>query len=360
MMVAVVTNRNPDGKGSFYDALLSAQNWGGLIRFEVSGHVPVPEARFQLQDTVIDGCDAPGTVILTGNPLRISNARDLTLQGLKFRLGLPASEEQGNTWGPLRISSDPGYVMNRINIFGCSVLGGTDKSYIGPEDLKQHDPEKPCATDVRIVNSNFFYPFRQLSGTEGRHNFNLMLYAVDRCLITKCTFAHGNRRNPQIYGWNVRFSSNVVYNYGSMGLGAMGGSMDIVDNLFLPGCNTPSDIPPIIADTMNRDGKPFVRPLSVYMVGNLLLGGPGQKAVDFVAIKDEAATPYSLRSQPLTWARRFESCPRPQGGLDSVLDAHVSDAAIGICRKKQRPQWAWHPEEIGSPEAIEATSKVGV
>ena len=58
-------------------------------------------------------------------------------------------------------------------------------------------------------------------------------------VVKDCFFAHANRRSPQLHGDRCTALNNVVYNYGTMATGVMGGgSYDVIRNLYIPGLNS--------------------------------------------------------------------------------------------------------------------------
>lgn len=247
-----------------------------IVIFDVSGQIEIPYpygAVVNSRRVYVLGNTSPGGITITGAPLSLVNCQDISLEHLRFRMGLPATTADAPWWNPLKIVTnglaDTSSRSRRLQVRHCSFAGGTDENIAAPDNISAWGPNNPALEDISIRNCIYAFPWRAMRGEDGapgKHNFGLMLTNVLRGRVSGCLFAHCYRRCPQVYGWDCLISNNLIYNYGTMAIGTMGGRMQVTDNLFIRGTNTRKT--PVVAPISVQAG--YDGELQIHHSGNIL------------------------------------------------------------------------------------------
>lgn len=271
----------PHEPGGILDAMRSEESDTRVVVFDVSGKFNLGNtggirnaSLVQRRNVVVAGNTARYGVQITGCPLRIVECESLQFHHISFRLDSAPNADLAKSWAPIRIVADRPIINRDILFSNCSFAGGNDENYVGPANIKEwvkNHPTEPAAHDIHFRNCIFTFPFREHrgeNGEPGRHNFNLMLSWVRRGVVDGCVFAHANRRSPQVYGWDCAISNNIIHNYGTMAIGAMGCSMSITNNTFIRGPNTRKTPPVPLIVTESSDS--YEQRMDLYQRGNTL------------------------------------------------------------------------------------------
>lgn len=243
-----VTNLNPKGPGSLSYGMQWKSDEKRIIHFEVAGTINFPEdsylgfysskspyenpAAWTSRNIEVQAHAAPGHVIITGSPVWMDNCIDVTINGLSFILDAPSNDKLANFWGPLRVtSSGPGRSHN-LNFINCALIGGEDEVAVCPNGVWP----AASSTDAYHSNINFEGCFFGYGTTKwrGNHNHAIAATFVDKFVFNGNFIAHENRRCPQVDG-NSTITNNVIYNYGTMGIGFYKGNHNVKNNMFIRG-----------------------------------------------------------------------------------------------------------------------------
>lgn len=177
------------------------------------------------------GQTAPGVFSVAENGIRLSGLNDVFIEHLRIRHGGPTKNRDC-----LLIDN-----CNNVVISQSSLTWSTDELL----DIRG-------GSNITIRRCLFGEPLEP-------HDVALRIGPdTTNCLIDRSLFIHSNRRNPLVTGGcTVIVAGNVIYNYGSQGLGIGGvigvdGSKDTfltaMDNVFLAGAQTNVGNDPIRAD----------------------------------------------------------------------------------------------------------------
>jgi len=254
--VYVVTTLAASGFGSLSDALQYRGDEHRIVVFDVSGDITLDResSLFDfagMKNITVFGNTSPGGIQITGHPLALVNAKNVSFHHMVWSLSANYDKNHVNYWNPIKLLSKDGGSCENILFSHCSFRGGQDENDFGPWNHKDHDPKLISSRNVVVDACLFGAPYWL---HRPRHNFNLMLVFADKAVVTRSLFVHANRRSPQIHGDNCLVAGNVIYNYGTMGIGVMpGSSVDVIDNLFIPGPNSNTfSADPVISTPTHR------------------------------------------------------------------------------------------------------------
>lgn len=265
--VLIVSTLDPMGPGSLYDALKRCATGPEKLRaiyFDVSGTISFPnDARWSdpenwkgarikgLKNVVICGDSSPGRIVITGHPYLLEDMQNVTWRGITWALEAPISSAYANYWGPVRATASPGVTCRNVGFINCCFYGGEDETPFGPDDWKERATnvgktgyECPAFENLNFYRCFFGYGTSAFRGSY--HNFGLMLMCVQKSSVVDCFFAHENRRNAQIEGYDNVYVGNIVFNPGSMYFGSLKGSTLIANNLWVPGNETKQTPPHVL------------------------------------------------------------------------------------------------------------------
>jgi hypothetical protein len=235
-----VTTLSPTGEGSILDALEYNGEEDRHVIFDVAGTITLPERwAYKSKNIIVHGNTSPGGICLTGGTMAFMDCSGLTFRHLMWCLDEAPTERQARSWNPVKVLSDEETCTN-IEFDHCTILGGDDENDFGP--LNHQNVKVPVSMDgIRVSNCIFGLGTRRW---RGNHNFSLAVSYAKNVEIDGNVFAHNNRRNPQVYSPHGEqyeggvISNNIIYNYGSMGIGVIWGTWDIVNNRFRHGRNS--------------------------------------------------------------------------------------------------------------------------
>lgn len=262
-----VVNLNDDGPGSLRAGIREASG-PRTITFDVSGTIELKSPLVvEKSYLTLAGQSAPGQgVCLKDQTFRIRRASHVIVRYLRFRLG---DENKPADSGPDCVNTeDVDHVTATWGIDGNHDLrrGGnfTLQWSIYAEALDRSLHKK--GSHAMLAS------FRDLtSGIRLHHN----LFASSR--ERHPTLGGSPRTNPEAI---VDFRNNVVYNVaGATNLGNC--RINIVNNFYLPGPNTPRDSRPIATKTEN------VAACQAWLCGNVFAGQPALTADNYRAINFE-------------------------------------------------------------------------
>lgn len=235
-----VTTLAPTGKGSILDALEYDGQEDRHVIFDVAGTITLPERwAYKSKNIIVHGNTSPGGICLTGGTMAFIDSSDLTFRHLMWCLDEAPTLQMSRSWNPVKVLSDEIPCTN-IEFDHCAIFGGDDENDFGP--LNHQNVKVPVSMDgINVTNCIFGLGTRRW---RGNHNFSLAVSYAKNVVIDGNFFCHNNRRNPQVYSPHDEqneggvISNNVIYNYGSMGVGVIWGTWDIVNNTFHHGRNS--------------------------------------------------------------------------------------------------------------------------
>lgn len=270
-----VTTLDPQGSGSIFDALSYNGDETRHVVFDVAGTITLPERWwFKSRNIVVHGNTSPGGICLTGGTMAFVDCENLTFRDVMWCLDVAPNKKMAVSWNPVKVLSDEKTCRN-VTFDHCAILGGDDENDFGP--LNHQVLKTAVAADgVTVTNCIFGLGTRKW---RKNHNFSLAVSYAKNVVIDGNLFAHNNRRNPQVYSPRSEqdqggvISNNIVYNYGSMGVGVLFGTWDIVNNKFIHGRNSKPKsrggrgFPPIKTTKSFEDENDMS---SLYLDGNTL------------------------------------------------------------------------------------------
>ena len=183
-----VTNLNPNGPGSFLDAITTVPPAGRTIVFTVSGFIPIHKAHLKSSNVTIAGQTAPGGgVCLRGSSFTISGA-DVVIRHLRFRHG-----KDGN--GGDCINPDGG--ARNLIIDHCDVMFSAD------ENLSSFRTAPPTFTFQWSTNAWGLYG-HSCGG----------LWLIDQATTHHTLWANNKTRNPKvIFPKLLDWTNNVTFGW---------------------------------------------------------------------------------------------------------------------------------------------------
>jgi len=240
---AIVTNLNYSGPGSLTEAMKWNSDETRTVLFEVAGAIRFPEDSWAKRDNpaawkncrniIVRADTAPGFVYVTGSPVWLVDAENVSFTGLTHFLEPPTQNKNNEAgfWGCLRVISGEKQTRN-VSWQNCAFIGGEDETCIwSATDMNPH------AVNVRFTSCFFGYGTQKWRG--GPHNHSIAATKTNEFHFKDNFCAHNNRRNPQADGisyiWN-----NVIYNCGTMAIGLYTGNHGIEGNTVIYGPNTAS------------------------------------------------------------------------------------------------------------------------
>ena len=276
-----VTTLDSQGPGSILDALSYNGDETRHVIFDVAGTITLPQRWwFKSKNIVVHGHTSPGGICLTGGTMAFVDCENLTFRDLMWCLDAAPNKKMAASWNPVKVLSDEKTCRN-ITFSHCAILGGDDENDFGP--LNHQVVKNPVSSDGVIVTNCIF----GLGTRKWRknHNFSLAVSYAKNVVISGNLFAHNNRRNPQVYSPRGEqeqggiISNNIVYNYGSMGVGVLFGTWDIINNKFIHGRNSKPNARggkglPAIKTTQSFEDESDMS--SLYLDGNYLVKRNGK------------------------------------------------------------------------------------
>jgi hypothetical protein len=338
-----VTNLNDTGSGSFRSC---AQAAGPRICiFEVSGTIRLKSnVTIRNPNLTIAGQTAPAPgIMLRGASLTIG-ASDVLVQHLALRAG---DDLDGATWGTrdsLKINASRKPVRNVV-IDHCSLSWSIDElvEVVGGE-----------WDNITLSNNILAEPLRLEAGSRPKHGFAALIAATSgKISLIGNLFAHGYNRNPKSAAGNFVFVNNVVYNAGAAFLSLVNQDRratknSIVGNVFAPGSDSATRIPPIklAGAEQNNDGssRQLTRGTDIYLFDNAAAGSSSDPwsivlnlsglSVQELKVSSAPAWPSGLRALPTAnnVARNYVldnagARPAQRGVVDTRIVAGVKNGS---------------------------------
>lgn len=242
-----VTTLKPDGPGSLSEGMKWASSTETrIIDFAVSGVIKFPEdcylRRYQgkpnpaewknCRNLEIRADRAPGHVIISGSPVWLVNPEDVRMYGLTFLLDEPVDPRPINSWGTLRVIAEVPLSSRNVLFQNCAFIGGADEVAVCPTDpWPKPDVSAPYTRNISFLDCFFGYGTTK---ARGYHNHALAATLVEGLVFGRNFIAHENRRCPQVDGTSLIFK-NVIYNFGTMGIGFYRGDHKVTQNIFVRG-----------------------------------------------------------------------------------------------------------------------------
>jgi pectate lyase len=218
--VIIVSNLNPDGVGSFQEAL--NQNEPRIIVFNVSGVIKKDPIIVPYGDLTIAGQTSPGGITINGRFYSKWEAivDNVIVRNLRIRPEY-TGQVAGNQFDGIQFSANKGIIFDHI-----SVSGAVDE-----------------VVDIYHGNDvTFQYSTVEFSGSqghdEGAHNYGLISKDA-RVSIHHNIFAHHQNRNPCMSVGPAESINNVAYNvrHGFVHHNDATGEFNLVGNYFIDGSN---------------------------------------------------------------------------------------------------------------------------
>lgn len=214
-----VTNLNDAGAGSLRDAVSQPNRF---VVFDVAGVINISSRIVFSSNITVAGQTAPGDgVVVYGNGVSFSGAKDVIVRHLRFRMGTKGDS-----------GKDAAGISNGTDMIfdHCSFTWGLDETFSISWDSKGSEPGNITIQNSIIGQGIMTHSAGGLIQTNG----GVTLY--------KNLYIDNKTRNPKVKGLN-QYVNNVVYNWGSGGgyiLGDSEGSSwaTIENNYFLKGPST--------------------------------------------------------------------------------------------------------------------------
>lgn len=211
-----VTNINDSGTGSLRDAVSQPNR---IIVFDVAGIIRLNSRLVFSSNLTVAGQTAPGDgVVVYGNGVSFSGARNVIVRHMRFRMGVKG--DSGKDAAGIANGSDM--------IFDhCSFTWGLDETFSISWDGKGTEPGNITIQNSIIGQGIMAHSAGGLMQTNG----GVTLY--------KNLYTDNKTRNPKVKGLN-QYVNNVVYNWGSGGGYILGDTeasswATIEDNYFIKG-----------------------------------------------------------------------------------------------------------------------------
>ena len=215
-----VTNLNDSGTGSLRDAISQPNR---IIVFDVSGVINITSRLIFSSNVTVAGQTAPGDgIVVYGNGVSFSGAKDVIVRYMRFRMGLKGDS-----------GKDAAGIANGSEMIfdHCSITWGLDENFSISWDSKGTEPGNITIQNSIIGQGIMVHACGGLIQTNGGIS------------IIKNLYTDNKTRNPKVKGLN-QFVNNVVYNWGSGGGYILGGDSEgpswgaIEKNYFIKGPNT--------------------------------------------------------------------------------------------------------------------------
>ena len=363
-----VTNLNNSGPGSLIEALnYSGPLWRHVI-FDVSGTIKLDGITVVRPSNVkVHGNTSPGGIVITGAPLAFIDISNVSLNHLVFALDTAPSEKSSISWNPIKVLSDEKTCSN-FSMDHCAVFGGDDDNDFGP--LVHTARKVDLALDGCYVTNCFFG-----YGTtkwRGNHNFSLAISFGRDIVVNNNVFVHSNKRCPQVFSREAhdheggQICGNLLYNYGSQGIGVCFGTFDIVDNLFLFGKNSKDAWLPIkIQNYYDQQGTLA----SLHLHNNILMknytdpGWPfaGQLVDWDLLISDASGVDLQKRNFPMSDDQYNWSPPVTNLATAGTIHRHLFEDRARLDVMNLTGEWIKEFADIGGlPEPEMITRKLEI
>lgn len=317
-----VINLDDDGPGSLREGIRTAKGPRTIV-FDVSGTIELKK-RLTVDKSFLTlaGQTAPGDgICLKDQTFQIKNASHVIVRYLRFRLG---DKNKPPDSGPDCMNTED---VDHVIFDHISTSWGID----GNHDLRRGGNfTLQWSIYAEALNHSLhkkgahamLASFRDLTAGVSLHH-NLLASSRER----HPTLGGSRRTKPDAV---VDFRNNVVYNVsGATNLGNC--RINVVNNYYLPGPDTPAGNRPLAAKTEN-DGA-----LQVFSGGNLFVGQPQFTADNFLAIDFDRWSKggYLRTSLDLVRApQEFEIAgARPATDAPAVAFERVLRGAGASCRR---------------------------
>lgn len=214
-----VTNLKDSGTGSLRDAISQPNR---IIVFDVGGIIKISSRLIFSSNITVAGQTAPGDgIVVYGNGVSFSGAKDVIVRHMRFRMGLNGDS-----------GKDAAGIANGSEMIfdHCSFTWGRDETFSISWDNKGTEPGNITIQNSIIGQGIMIHSAGGLIQTNG----GITLY--------KNLYIDNKTRNPKVKGLN-QYVNNVVYNWGSGGgyiLGDTEGNSwaSIKNNYFIKGPST--------------------------------------------------------------------------------------------------------------------------
>ncbi|HTI50209.1 MAG TPA: hypothetical protein VL475_04635 [Planctomycetaceae bacterium] len=283
-----VTNLDDDGPGSLREGIRSATGPRTIV-FDVSGTIELKK-RLTVDKSFLTlaGQTAPGDgICLKDQTFQIKNASHVIVRYLRFRLG---DKNKPPKSGPDCMNTED---VDHVIFDHISTSWGID----GNHDLRRGGNfTLQWSIYTEALNRSLhekgahamLASFRDLTAGVSLHH-NLLASSRDR----HPTLGGSPRTKPEAV---LDFRNNVVYNVsGATNLGNC--RINVVNNYYLPGPDTPAGNLPLAAKTETEGA------LKVFSAGNLFVGQPQFTADNFMAIDFERWSKGNYRKTSLDQVR---------------------------------------------------------
>jgi hypothetical protein len=301
--VMEVTNLNDSGHGSLREAVET----GGprTVIFRISGNIDLKTPLVITNPYItIAGQTAPGDgICLKGCPLDVRDTHDVVIRFIRVRpgieSGLPGDEIDG-----IEVRDSKNIILDH-----CTVSWTVDEAintWKGTENITVQwcMVAEPLNRSVHHKGAHGFAA--SLGGKKASYHHNL--------------FAHAAGRNPSIGGNSeypsdtVDFRNNVIFNYGHRTCDGKPGSINFVNNYYIPG--------PATADRVKRqlvridNARKYGYDARWYIAGNMIHDYPETLIDNWKTVVgwDEGTSPEKNRL--------YEPVPVPDIRTESAAEAY--------------------------------------
>jgi pectate lyase len=301
-----VTTLSDEGPGSLRNGIRTA-NGPRTIVFDLSGTIALKSPLVVTKSYItFAGQTAPGDgICLRDQTFRIAKATHIIVRYIRFRLGdrnkpIPSGDDCVNT-------DDVDQVIFDHVTASWGVDGNHDLRRGGNFTLQWSIYAEALNNSIHKKGEHaMLASFRDLTAGISLHH-NLFASSRDR----HPTLGGSPKTDPHAV---VDFRNNVIYNVvGAANLGNC--QINVMNNYFCPGPNTPANHPPLAAKAENPGTT------KVYLAGNYFDGASEWNQNNFLAVDFTRWTNGNYRSVTLTEVRADrefdigESLPRTQSAL---------------------------------------------
>jgi hypothetical protein len=214
-----VTNLNDAGAGSLRDAVSQPNR---IVVFDVAGVINISSRIVFSSNITVAGQTAPGDgVVVYGNGVSFSGAKDVIVRHMRFRMGTKGDS-----------GKDAAGISNGTDMIfdHCSFTWGLDETFSISWDSKGTEP-----ANITIQNSIIGQGIMT-------HSAGGLIQTNGGVTLYKNLYIDNKTRNPKVKGLN-QYVNNVVYNWGSGGGYILGDSegtswATIENNYFVKGPST--------------------------------------------------------------------------------------------------------------------------
>ncbi len=318
--VIKVTNLNPNGPGSFRQALET--QGPRIIVFEVGGVIDLQKETLRITEPFVtiagQTAPTPGITLIRGG-LEI-RTHDILMKHIRFRMG-DAGVPKGTKFEPdVSLYGSQAY---NIVIDHCSFAWGVDENLSASGRILD-----PAGTSNRITFSNNFIAEGLYNSVhqKGIHSMGTLIFdrSTDIAVIGNY-YAHNNERNPWFKGSTTGvIVNNLIYNPGvwAIRLGFIpkewkdspvapeNTKVSIIGNYMMYGVNTPAGLG--LVGTNNANGEAYM--------------------------EDNLAFDSNNKSVPLVFGgiKLLERKPSWPGGLQTLPAAKVVDQVLSHAGARPR------------------------